>query len=333
MLLSKYGGEIIMNPKELKLAIIITILLLGAVILSVSSTSASPNIRFKGIAERTDAYSSETNKFLFEGVFSTNHWKIKIFPFGRENELGHVEYGFDGTNIFFLEFTNVEPYQIAKQKPAIFINGSVSTNSIPASLTSFIHTYWMAYTLCLNKSISERPPGLPISMLSGIQNTNLLKTRYATGPGGLIDKVELLNTRLIYEASGKSYQQPEPYDKGFVNAEFQVIERRQIDNLNFPIHYEWKVFTPLENGQTPEDLRLIHRLSVKTKVVAMFEEVFSGMPSPPTGSQMVVRDYRMAETSGNPDAIYFSKNGFWNPYDQAFRARIDEIILIDKDKE
>lgn len=285
-------------------------------------------VKARGTAEYINGFSAESKAFQFEALLSTNCWKIKIFPTGHEYELGHVEYGFGGTDQFFLEFVNIEPYTTSSSSSNVFINGSVAPNDLPISLTSFIHVYWLAFNYCCNASIQRPPPALPAAMLSGARNTNLFAAQYLTSPEGLINKVELLNPGFLYGVSGNTYQQPAPYDKGFVTATLNIAERKTLQHMSIPTVWEWKVLMPVENGRSPEDLRTIHQLVLKTSTVESYDKNFQAVPTPPSGQMMIVRDYRLARQANEPDALYVSSNGFWKPEDENFRKRVRDFVSV-----
>jgi hypothetical protein len=286
------------------------------------------SIRFQGTAHYINGFSLDSKDYQFSGLLSPNHWRIKIFPSGRENELGHVEYGFDGTNQFLLEFVNVAPYSAAIRTSDVFINGNVSKDGIPTSLTSFIHVYWLAYKLCATEGKETLPATLPASMLSGPSNSNVFEVRYTKSPDGSVQRVELWNPGLTYGTSGKTYKKAPPYDKGFTAAAFSVAERKQIGPWSVPSVCEWTIFMPSENGQSPNDLQVIHRLVLKTEQIEQYHKQFSAAPSPPLGQKIVIKDYRLAALATDSDALYISTNGFWAPEDKSFKERAKEVAMV-----
>ncbi len=286
---------------------------------------------FGGDATYFNALSSQTKDFKFHGVIGDNFWKIRIFPEGHSNELGDVEYGFVGTNQFFLEYVNTDPYQMAvTNRNSIFINGSVTPRSIPASLTSFIQVYWMAFNLCMDKT--NPPLDLPGKMISGDLNTNQYSVNCTISPNSkLIESIDFVNPGVIYGMSGV-HPMPPPYDKGYVAANFSVKNRKQFDQKLVPVNFEWRVFTPVEQGTSSNELKTVCLVAAHINTLAEEVEQTSVIPVPPNGQKMVVTDYRLANESGDKDALYVSSAGFAVPGGKLFKSRLEQLSVIKKEE-
>jgi hypothetical protein len=285
---------------------------------------------FGGDATYFNALSSQTKNFQFDGIIGDNFWKIRIFPEGHSNELGDVEYGFVGTNQVFLEYVNTDPYQLAvKNTNSIFINGSVTPRSIPASLTSFIQVYWMAFSLCMDKT--QPPLTLPGKMISGDLNTNQYLIHCAiSSDSKLIESIDFMNLGVIYGMSGVHPESP-PYDKGYVASNFSVKERKQFDQKLVPVNFEWRSFTPVEQGTSSNELKTVYLVTAHINTLSEETEQTSGIPVPPTGQKMVVKDYRLADESGDPDALYVSSSGFAVPGGNLFKSRLEQLSVLKKE--
>ena len=291
-----------------------------------SEANANP-FSFGGDAAYFNAIGGQTKNFNFDGVIGDNFWKIKIYSEGHTNELGDVEYGFSATNQFYLEYVNTDPYQVVvKKNNSIFINGAVTPRSTPASLTSFIQVYWMAFNMCLEKTYP--PLTLPGKMISGDLNTNQYSIHCNISPdNNLIASIHFINPGKYYGMSGVHPESP-PYDKGYVAANFSVKKRTQFDQKLVPVIFEWRVFNPVEGGASSNDLKTVYL--VKVHVTRLSEEVkqTSWVPVPPSGQKMVVNDYRLAEESKHPDALYVSTNGFAVPGGNLFGNRLEKLSVI-----
>jgi len=285
---------------------------------------------FGGDATYFNALSSQTKKFQFDGVVGDNFWKITIYPEGHSKEFGDMEYGFVGTNQFFLEYVNTDPYQMAvKSTNTIFINGAVTPRSIPASLTSFVQVYWMAFNLCMDKT--NPPLTLPGKMISGDINTNqyLIHCKISSD-SKLVESIDFMNPGVIYGMSGVHPESP-PYDKGYVAANFSVKERKQLDQNLVPVNFEWRSFTPVEQGTSSNELKTVYLVTAHINTLSEGAEQTSGIPAPPSGQKMVVKDYRLADESGNPEALYVSSAGFAAPGGNLFKSRLEQLSGIKKE--
>ena len=284
---------------------------------------------FGGDAAYFNALSSQTKNFQFAGVIGDSFWQIRIFPQGDSNELGDVEYGFVGTNQFFLEYVNTDPYPVAVNRDSIFINGSVTPRSIPASLTSFIQVYWMAFNLCMDNI--HPPLTLPGKMISGDLNTNQYSIHCTiSSDSKLIVSIDFMNPGVIYGMSGV-HPAPPPYDKGYVAANFSIKETKQFDQRLVPAVFEWRTFTPVEQGTSSNELNTIYLVTAHIKTLGDETGQTSGIPVPPSGQKMVVRDYRLADESGDPNALYVSLNGFAAPGGKLFRSRLEQLLIIKRE--
>jgi hypothetical protein len=218
---------------------------------------------------------------------------------------------------------------MAVKTNSIFINGSVTPRSIPASLTSFIQVYWMAFNLCMDKT--HPPLTLPGKMISGDLNTNqYLIHSTISSDSKLIESIDFMNPGVIYGMSGVHPESP-PYDKGYVAANFSVKERKQFDQKLVPVNFEWRIFTPVEHGTSSNELKTIYLVTAHINTLGEKAEQTSGIPVPPSGQKMVVKDYRLADESGDPDALYVSSAGFTVPGGNLFKSRFEHLSVIKKE--
>jgi hypothetical protein len=139
-----------------------------------------------------------------------------------------------------------------------------------------------------------------------------------------------MNPGVIYGMSGVHPESP-PFDKGYVAANFSVKERKRFDQRLVPVNFEWRVFTPVEPGTSSNELRTICLVTAHINTLGKEAEQTSGIPVPAGGLKMVVKDYRLARKSGDPDALYVSSSGFAEPGGNLFKSRLGQLSIIKKE--
>lgn len=279
---------------------------------------------FAGNATYYNGYNRQTKNFQFNGIVEDGSWRITIYSEGHRREFGDQEYGFVGTNQFFLEYVNTDPYQDAvKETNSIFINGAVSPRSIPASLMSYVQIYWLAFDLCLNET--NPPLSLPGKLFAGDQNTVPFPVNCTIDPASkLIDSIDFLNSGVIHGMSG-AHPEPPPYNNGFVAASFRIKNRKQFDGNLVPVDFELHAFLPVENGTSSNELTTLYLIKAHVAILGEVSGKPSEIPVPPAGQQMVVKDYRLAQESGVHEALYVTSDGFAAPGGSLFKRRLAEL--------
>lgn len=286
-------------------------------------------LKFEGELERCFRSEGTPKVFLFEGATSESKWILKIYEEGRKQQFGHYEYGFDETNQFTLEYVNQEPFHIAVAKPRyIFINGDVRPRTIPYNSYTHLHVYWLAFRCCVYAN--ERVPQLPSKFVyHGLELSNSIKTVYVYAVSNanevVIDEILFLNPGLYYTSKGLGVPYPPPYDKGFVDARFKVLERQKIASLVIPTLFEWRIYEPRSGGSSSNDLDVVYWVRGKVTKLLAVEEDFSAVPEAPNNLEMVVTDYRIQEQSGVSGAWYISRGRFLKPDEAEFQKHVNRI--------
>lgn len=125
---------------------------------------------------------------------------------------------------------------------------------------------------------------------------------------------------------GKRVQAPKPFDQGFLEGEFVVLERKQIGPWEIPKRFEYRRYIPmLANAKSSTDtwcaLRLVGTVTNVAPVAAT-----SGPVSPYAGTP--VRDYRFRDSTYQLTQLnYTLKEGRWPKREDPWLRKIWETRL------
>lgn len=309
-----------------------SILVLVAVVFGLLTTAGEAGLaqsafRLVGQVERAYNRAGSTKRFDFELFWDRDNWLVRIFADGSSNQLGHVEYGFEGTNQYTLAFVNGEPWAEASKKPGIWINGAVRPRDIPSDFDNFLHVYWLVFRACVLPE--ERRDRLPARLIYGtegrLEERWELSAEYirTTADPGYVERILVFNPGVVY-VFGPTNELPlaPPYDRGYINAALTVHDWIRVGSRFFPRAFSWNVYAPRPAGISSNDLETISSCVGSVAAVEPLGGEMRMMPSPPSKAKMVVVDYRFEHAVGRKGVYYVSTNGFWDPLQPEFRAEV-----------
>lgn len=286
----------------------------------------------EGELERYQHSQSTPSRVLtFEAITSHDKWILRTYESGRRKQVGHVEYGFDGTNQYMLEFVNHDAFEIAAAKPKfVFVNGNVSPRTIPSDSYTMLHVYWLAFRCAPYPH--ERKDYLPWEFIyrapERSTSNRMIQAVYVyettNSNNAAVKEVLLLNPGVQYGMKAH-YPLPAPYDKGFVVAQFKVLEQRRVGPLSVPTSFEWQVNSPRSAGMSSNDLDVLYSVRGKVTNLLPVDKDFAAIPAPPNGVSMVVTDYRFQVQSGVPGGYYVSTSGFLRPDQPEYQYQVHRL--------
>lgn len=180
---------------------------------------------------------------------------------------------------------------------------------------------WLAFasTCYLNIQTNEMlPPPFPLA--PGLDHrTSKMKLKASwqrfNSPPYLPKSIVYYNDGYFYLPSNGKFekkQYPPPYNEGFTNATFKVIQTTNINGIKLPMAVEFTHFAPLTGGTNNGQTIVIGKYeAMVTKIVANTEmkttAINAALPL-----KSLIRDERIKTNVDMADgAIYFSKDGKW----------------------
>lgn len=161
-------------------------------------------------------------------------------------------------------------------------------------------------------------PNIPSCRLS-LLNHPLNTANYALR---LLDPAHTFLSRLILTNNGVrldigkdsdevSFRLP-PYDKGFREHDYELLETTNVSDTVFPMHSVWRRFAPKhKGGMTADDLRLAAMTELRVSRVSVFEQEILARKRTP--ARLLALDARPPNLGKFLSVNYFVTNDVWKP--------------------
>jgi len=140
------------------------------------------------------------------------------------------------------------------------------------------------------------------------ENTNNIGTftsGYLSPKSAFLDHLIIGNVGTDLAPDGGLVKLPSPFNRGYVEFEYQLLEKTNFNGVDFPLHSSLKEFMPKANGKSLQDVDTY--LSSELKVLHLQAGSFSA-PSPPL---MVAFDGRPKQLSAGVTADYYIADDEW----------------------
>ena len=278
---------------------------------------------------------------LFHVRLRPNQWQIVTAYHGVTNEVKNFEASFDGINLYTLtsfdtnrtgayrpERTGRLPManqeRVAPPQPKNDSVAVVQTKQIPDFDVSLIQFIWLAYcsaSYFSNLTDSRVPP------IGGIGWTPAGDFPFLTAKLTRLDGSLALPREIVFWNEGKAVllglnkgatnwpsgqgaavsvrtvlaDAPKPYDQGFTNAIYQVLETTAVGGCVIPTHFILRVFRTKVDGRSTADLSLSMVVEGRARLA---RELAHGIRPPEIGPRTLVNDKRTG-------VVYWGKESRW----------------------
>lgn len=287
-------------------------MILYLVLLTTDFTHSAQGVEAQGTFS-TEVYWAEGNTSRADREFSVNigdgTWEITTKAASQTNGIKYNQSTFDGTNIFsFTAFdTNYNNGKTSRQSKNDSL-GFVRTESFPPYDSSLIQPIWLAF--CSGRYLKQFSNSLAPSFLGvGYPNTQLpfcqirletLNERFQIpkaiqvfnkGKVVLGKVAPVKQSRTNFTEIGETLADaPAPYNQGFLNAEYKVIEQTNFNGVVLPLRFEIDIFGMKANAASASDLQLVTRILGFINTVQMGE---APRMQPELGNRSLIYDKRV----------------------------------------
>ena len=306
-------------------------------LLLTSQSASAQDYEVKGWLSRNvksigDDKSDVKERYEFVVTVIAGLWHIRVTS--NNGVYNYKETGTDGTNIYHLVNLKRKGERI-KQESNNQVKNVASAVVLPGTIPQevddpAISVLWLAYVSgqFLQTNLSGRVPAF---YPTGFKNPYSLR---ATKPGTWLlspyrpfvpEKVIGYDSGTIDTWTNPSYGPwvvppnkltlPSPYDKGYTNFVYEVLQFTNRDGLLLPSNFRITRYTSLFAGESTVSLRLLSRMEGQLASAALLLERRSTLPEIP--GDTVCADYRFA-FAAEPVLRYFSYsfNGHWRTDDE-----------------
>ena len=147
----------------------------------------------------------------------------------------------------------------------------------------------------------------PYSPLDRFTNKCPFKAFYLNSRNHFLSELIITNNGSFVTSDGNVFEYPEPYNQGFVELSYKVVETTNYSGISFPLNAVLYGYTPILNGKSPEELEtnIICKLHIqKTDIGGNHLKLI------PVPASLVALDYRFRLPNGS-SVNYESINDEW----------------------
>jgi len=315
------GALKIMAWTKAKTAIVagaIMLLAIGMLIVTNNKTEKSPDPGIVFTAEGfvsgeyhrtpfdTNDVMKKDGKVLFS--YSNGVWQIQFFY--QHVTLPSYIPASDGDIVYMVDEKRIPGgvREIITPKPAtnVALSGSkktspfatVRSNTIPQWGAKEFSLPWLS--LCPN-------PELPLinsnlihflfqpELFDNPKNEGGFVAHYIEPEGQFLSELVVTNNGTIFLTDDTTREYPGPYQNGFIEFSYKVLETTNCLGINFPLTALLHEYSPLPNGKSPEDLYTNTTTTISIQQIDVGGHVLKLVPVP---SHLVALDYRPSGLKG-----------------------------------
>lgn len=138
------------------------------------------------------------------------------------------------------------------------------------------------------------------------KNKGTYSARYLNPQNAFLAELEITNNGSAFDMSGSSFDYQDPYNKGFRELSYRVLETTNYQGLTLPVHTELRGFGPIPNGKTSED---VYPGIISELYIQKYDFTGSNLTLLPVPHFLVALDYRL--TTNDAHANYDIINDQW----------------------
>ena len=248
-----------------------------------------------------------SRKFIhkFNIFVKGKNWLIKENPVAPKKDM-RKEHGYDNgvlyslitfdTKIMDQKWKESKLASKGYTKPQATANGAIYSKTIPCPVSNFSQLVWLAFISgsYANGNETKELPLMWITPDRSIDYKPFTKWSFNEESPWLTEKIIFRNDGKAPVNSGIIEVFPPPYDKGFMDAKYNLNQTTNINGVTFPLSFAIDVFR--RNRQNPKnanDLDLRFSLSGKVEKISLKTDLDSFQPNL-TGLVTDIRDHRFA---------------------------------------
>jgi hypothetical protein len=183
------------------------------------------------------------------------------------------------------------------------------TNTFPTASKKGLFLPWLS--LCPN-------PDLPVIDSNSIpfnfqprfsahpQNKGTFRAIYLEPQNEFLGQLDITNNGIAFDIGGSAFEYQTPYNKGFREHSYRVLETTNYQGITFPIHTVLYGFSPLPNGKSSDE---IYPSTVTEFYIQKYDFTCSNLALVPVPNFLVALDYRL--TTSDAHANYDVINDQW----------------------
>lgn len=278
----------------------------------------------------------ETRRFVVSR--KDTRWSIRTAPTRGERQVSSCtlfdEAAHDGTNLFHLTLHDTSGIELPegtpyKREDIVPARATVKEDDCPVGLDiDLIYPLWLAYCASAHLSVpGEGPLVAPLFVTGGPDSQRFdLPARWELNPSGFARRVK-------WSSEGRSAdwqpdgtvrleEYPPPFDKGFLQATFEVTEGTGFQGIELPGRFVLKVFGPhsSDGSGKPDELELCYAIDGTAGTI----RAPAGLECPPKlTTKTSITDYR-CRPHGTP--ISYLSESAWMSVEE-IKAKLRRIEL------
>lgn len=271
----------------------------------------------------------KTNKTDFDAYIADGEWLFDFRTNANFPQFTSSQIGCDGTNMYVLNYIRRDYFDPnSKIKDLVLGNGYAKFDAFPAFDHYRTAQLWLAFCYRFYKTNWQQK--LPCSLIHPqVGGCNYIQARISLmqGDTNCVAFAETYAEGTTTLTSGKKVNLPAPYQNGYKNGRFVVLEYTNYNGINLPTLFKFDTFYMKPGAHSSNELELVYSLYGHVKSIRNNSETF--LP-PRITTRTFVRDYRVPNDAGIDDIRYYTTNKWKAPGQSAFSKNIENEVAIQK---